>query len=166
MPVPWHVILWPHCFCPNDLVTSNIAPARPHATGVAVYPALFSKTISFMQLGGICANFSSPKILLWGRSTLAPPVVKAKKIWQDLYVAHLLGLLVNKTNGCVHFGLPPSNLTKDRCFFLFFVFQTNSNVVQLSFTWYSPNLVSNFQTKLSVKEVFWFVDIELNMAAV
>ena len=28
---------------PNDLVTSNTAPAHPHATGVAVYPALFTK---------------------------------------------------------------------------------------------------------------------------
>ena len=34
-------IFWPHCSCPNDLVTSNMAPAHPHATGVAVYPALF-----------------------------------------------------------------------------------------------------------------------------
>ena len=34
-------IFGPHCSCPNGLVTSNIAPARPHATSVAVYPALF-----------------------------------------------------------------------------------------------------------------------------
>ena len=33
---------WPYCSCPNDLVTSIMAPAHPHATGVAVYPALFS----------------------------------------------------------------------------------------------------------------------------
>ena len=33
--------LWPHCSCPSDQVTSNTAPAHPHATGVAVYPALF-----------------------------------------------------------------------------------------------------------------------------
>ena len=32
---------WPHCSCPNDGVTSIMAPAHPHATGVAVYPALF-----------------------------------------------------------------------------------------------------------------------------
>ena len=31
----------PHCSCPNSLVTSNMAPAHPHATSVAVYPALF-----------------------------------------------------------------------------------------------------------------------------
>ena len=37
--------LWPHCSCPNDKVTSNMAPAHPHATGVAVYPALFFKNI-------------------------------------------------------------------------------------------------------------------------
>ena len=31
---------WPHSSCPNDLVTLVTAPAHPHATGVAVYPAL------------------------------------------------------------------------------------------------------------------------------
>ena len=34
-------IFGPHCSCPNGLVTSNMAPAHPHATSVAVYPALF-----------------------------------------------------------------------------------------------------------------------------
>ena len=34
-------ILWPYCSCPIGLVTSNMAPAHPHATWVAVYPALF-----------------------------------------------------------------------------------------------------------------------------
>ena len=33
--------LWPHCSCPNDHVTLNMARADPHATGIAVYPALF-----------------------------------------------------------------------------------------------------------------------------
>ena len=33
--------LWLHCSCPNDLLTSITAPAHPHATGVAMYPALF-----------------------------------------------------------------------------------------------------------------------------
>ena len=33
---------WLHCSCPNDLVTSIMAPAHPHATGVAVYPALLT----------------------------------------------------------------------------------------------------------------------------
>ena len=33
--------LWPHCSCPNDLVSSITAPAHPNATGIAVYPALF-----------------------------------------------------------------------------------------------------------------------------
>ena len=32
---------WPRCSFLNDLVTSITAPAHPHATGVAVYPALF-----------------------------------------------------------------------------------------------------------------------------
>ena len=34
--------LWSHCSCPSDQVTSNIAPAHPHATGAAVYPALLN----------------------------------------------------------------------------------------------------------------------------
>ena len=33
--------LWPHCSFLNDQVTSNTTPAHPHATGVAVYSALF-----------------------------------------------------------------------------------------------------------------------------
>ena len=36
------LFLWPHSSCPNGLETSNTAPAHPHATSVAVYPALFS----------------------------------------------------------------------------------------------------------------------------
>ena len=36
---------WPHCSCPNGLVTSNMAPAYPHATSVAVYPALFDRRL-------------------------------------------------------------------------------------------------------------------------
>ena len=32
---------WLYCSCPNAQLTSNMAPAHPHATGVAVYPALF-----------------------------------------------------------------------------------------------------------------------------
>ena len=35
--------LWLHCFCPNDQVTliTALGPAHPHATWVAVNPALF-----------------------------------------------------------------------------------------------------------------------------
>jgi len=33
---------WHHCSCPNDLLTSITAPTHLHATGVAVYLALFS----------------------------------------------------------------------------------------------------------------------------
>ena len=43
--------LWPHCSCPSDQVTSNMAPAHPYATGLAVYPALlirlFKNEVSF-----------------------------------------------------------------------------------------------------------------------
>ena len=37
--------LWPHCFCPSEQVTSNMAPAHPQATWVAVFPALFIITL-------------------------------------------------------------------------------------------------------------------------
>ena len=33
--------------CPNGLVTPNMAPAHPHATVVAVYPALFWKKTDY-----------------------------------------------------------------------------------------------------------------------
>ena len=38
--------LWPHCSCPNDLVTSNTAPAHPSATGIGRVSSL---VISFSQ---------------------------------------------------------------------------------------------------------------------
>ena len=41
--------LWPHRSCPNDLVTLNTAPAHPHATGAAVYPALFMLTLQLQD---------------------------------------------------------------------------------------------------------------------
>ena len=43
--------LRPHCSCPNDEVTSNMAPAHPHATGVALYPTLLHnyRTIEVMN---------------------------------------------------------------------------------------------------------------------
>ena len=49
---------WHHCSCPNDLVTSIMAPAHPHATGVAVFPALF-----FFRLEAATARGSSITIL-------------------------------------------------------------------------------------------------------
>ena len=39
-----------HCSCPNGLVTSNIAPAHPHATSVAVYPALLHKSLGLKSI--------------------------------------------------------------------------------------------------------------------
>ena len=44
------LFLWPHCSCPNGLLTSNMAPAHPHATSVAVYPALLFHHRSFLLL--------------------------------------------------------------------------------------------------------------------
>ena len=40
---------WPHCSCPNDLVTSITAPAHPHATRVAMYPSLFVPKIDTIE---------------------------------------------------------------------------------------------------------------------
>ena len=40
----WHLWgFWLYRSCPNAPLTSNMAPAHPHATGVAVYPALFKR---------------------------------------------------------------------------------------------------------------------------
>ena len=36
---------WPHCSCPNDGVTSIMAPAHPHATGIVVYPAFYRSCV-------------------------------------------------------------------------------------------------------------------------
>lgn len=41
-------ILWPYCSYPNGLVTSNMAPAYPHGTRLALYPAEFL-SITFFQ---------------------------------------------------------------------------------------------------------------------
>ena len=47
---------WPYRSCPNAPVTSNMAPAHPHATGVAVYPALFNRS-------RVVPNFALPFFL-------------------------------------------------------------------------------------------------------
>ena len=49
--------IWHHCSCPNDEVTSITAPAHPHATGLAVYPALL-----IIKVDVLCIEMS--KILL------------------------------------------------------------------------------------------------------
>ena len=43
-------IFGPYCFCPNGLVTSNMAPAHPHATSVAGYLALFFLILNIFLL--------------------------------------------------------------------------------------------------------------------
>ena len=67
--------LWPHCSCPNDWVTSNTAPAHPHATGVAVYLALFStrtdrKTNRLME--GL-TDKASYRVRSWNERETVPP---------------------------------------------------------------------------------------------
>ena len=54
--------LCPHSSCPSDQVTPNTAPVHPHATGVAVYPALFSHivTLNFQCANCILHSSTSP----------------------------------------------------------------------------------------------------------
>ena len=61
---------WPHCSCPNDRVTSIMAPAHPHATGVAVYPALFF----FILRQSECCTTNIFRITIFSRvhATLQP----------------------------------------------------------------------------------------------
>ena len=53
-------ILGPYCSGPNGLVTSNMAPAHPHATLVAVYPALllFNLCFSVSLFPFVCFSLS------------------------------------------------------------------------------------------------------------
>ena len=52
-------IFGPYCFSPNGLVISNMAPAHPHATSVAVYPALFFYVLTcYWFLSYFCSYFS------------------------------------------------------------------------------------------------------------
>ena len=54
-------ILRPYCSCPNAMQTSNLAPAHPHTTGIAVYPALLSgRLIGMVGLVGLISR--SPNI--------------------------------------------------------------------------------------------------------
>ena len=43
-------IFWPYCWWKNGIVTSNMAPAHPNATGVAVYPALLEWQINIFNI--------------------------------------------------------------------------------------------------------------------
>ena len=66
----------PHCSFPNGLVTSNMAPAHPHATSGAMYPALFldASTHLFKRLcPSICPSVGpsvGPSVHLLVRHTL------------------------------------------------------------------------------------------------
>ena len=67
--------LWAHCSCPNDQVTSNTAPAHPHATGVAVYPALF-KSNEIANSNYLPASYSFQWLVM--ASMAWPRVIKCK----------------------------------------------------------------------------------------
>ena len=95
---------WRHCSCPNDLVTSITAPTHLHATGVAVYLALFSTNrpkkvkdelkicfimnwLAEMQILAIIAHLWPVFGLLWSRhqcSTLSKTIP-----WNPTLVAPL-----------------------------------------------------------------------------
>ena len=64
------LFLWPHCSCRNGLVTSNMAPAHPHATSVAVYQALFRLERYFHIFYFICLTVSIfLSFSTWARGT-------------------------------------------------------------------------------------------------
>ena len=49
----WHSGgFWPHCSCPNALLTWSIPLAYPHMTGVALYPALLARESKFQAWTG------------------------------------------------------------------------------------------------------------------
>ena len=61
-------IFGPHCSCPNGPVTSNMVPVHPHATSVAVYPALFlfnaekkTRFVISLVFEGFCDFYASSK---------------------------------------------------------------------------------------------------------
>ena len=55
------LFLGPHCSCPNGLVTPNMAPAHPHSTSVAVYPALFCY-VSLVLSASVGMRFQEPLV--------------------------------------------------------------------------------------------------------
>ena len=56
-------VFLPHCSCPNDQVTSNMAPALTHVTGVAMYPALLMKnSLRFAPVNGIWTVMIRPSV--------------------------------------------------------------------------------------------------------
>ena len=56
---------WLYRSCPNAPLTSNMAPAHPHATSAAVYPALF-----FLFNGDMTTKKNTMKNVLFTRKTV------------------------------------------------------------------------------------------------
>ena len=71
---------WPHCSCPNDGVTSIMAPAHPHATGVAVYPALF---LLFLVA---CTRLYTPLCLSVGLNDMCLLLTKPSRFGNDFHL--------------------------------------------------------------------------------
>ena len=73
---------WAYCSCPNALVTlSSTAPARPHATGVAMYPALLHAILHWKSviLRSYFVTFDMEKMLANGERTQDWKVSKKKQ---------------------------------------------------------------------------------------
>ena len=69
------LLLLPPCSCPNCLVTSNMAPAHPHAISVAVYPALFFNVLPTKNMSDSFFEHDSSTGSCWSNNndTLCQP---------------------------------------------------------------------------------------------
>ena len=95
-----------HCSCPNGLVTSNMAPAHPHATSVAVHPALFSIMIrpdnsDFFDcyLGSLPTLLTEPKRKRGVQSPYPNPLSYSTRIkelgnWREAISGKRLGFII------------------------------------------------------------------------
>ena len=80
-------VFWPYCSCPNAPLTSTMAPAHPHATGVVVYLALFCVHRRYMHYCS-CSNVSLtfflllplPTCMRLSREHIQPCLMKRSKI--------------------------------------------------------------------------------------
>ena len=84
---------WLYHSCPKAPLTSNMAPALPHATGVAVYPALFMVLHAFVCASAWAATSSGP----------ASPGWVSKQDWEERGEGHLAEHLASNK----YFPTPP-----------------------------------------------------------
>ena len=88
------VRLCPLYFCPNDQVTSKTAPAHPHATGVAMYPALLKEDLNYLNTSGVISFcvFSpvhqQSKLSFLIKYTMHQTTMNKKETWKIHNSAH------------------------------------------------------------------------------